>query len=203
VGSNRTGGVAASTTDGGSHWRVVQLFPIVELTSVSCVRAGDCWAGGYRISNRGHQSATIVASSDSGHSWHSQDVPGRAVALGSISCAGKGHCSAGGGTADGPSGHGFMLRTDNGGAHWFRQRLPRGIRTIEAVGCRSTKACSAGGLARSGRGVIVSTGDRGRHWRRRAVPRGVAEIAYIACAGSRCVGVARKGSGSNTVVLAR
>jgi photosystem II stability/assembly factor-like uncharacterized protein len=203
VGSGALGGIAASTADGGDHWSVAKLFPIIELTSVSCVAGGHCWATGLRTSmDARRQRATIVHSTDGGRTWHAQRIPKGAVGLGSISCTGAGRCSAGGGTADGPSGHGFMLRTNNG-ARWSRQRLPSGIRVIHAVACSGPRACWAGGLTSSLAGIIVSTGDGGRHWSRKRVPHGAGGLAYITCAAAHCVGVARAGQGSQTVVLAR
>jgi photosystem II stability/assembly factor-like uncharacterized protein len=79
----------------------------------------------------------VVVTADGGTSWHGQHIPAvQGLFLESIDCAGVTpavRCWASGATSD----VGVLLRTENGGAAWSRQRLPSGtveVKEVQTVG---------------------------------------------------------------------
>jgi hypothetical protein len=78
--------------------------------SLSCASAGNCSAGGFYHDGAGHQQAFVV-NQVNGAWGTAEEVPGTAAlnkgnaAIGTVSCAPAGTCSAGGSYTD-SSGHG-------------------------------------------------------------------------------------------------
>jgi hypothetical protein len=70
------------------------------INSVSCAPAGNCSAGGYYTDRSGHLQAFVV--NETNGAWGAaREVAaalnaGGQAAIGSVSCASAGHCSAGG-----------------------------------------------------------------------------------------------------------
>jgi hypothetical protein len=127
--------------------------------SVSCARAGTCSAGGIYTNASGHRQAFVVGEVK-GIWGTAMEVPGAAAlnkggvaAVGSVSCARAGTCSAGGFYA-GASGHLQAFVAGEVKGVWGKaQELP-GIATlnkggnaqISSVSCGRAGNCSAGGF---------------------------------------------------------
>jgi hypothetical protein len=150
-----------------------------EINSVSCGSAANCSAGGeYTDSSR--RVHAFVVSQVNGTWGKAIEVSGiaalnrgRHAAIGSVSCASAGNCSAGGGYID-SSGHGqaFVVSQVNGA--WGKAiEVPgtaalnqRGNAEIDSVSCASAGNCSAGGgyTDNSGHGQVFVVSQVNGAW---------------------------------------
>jgi photosystem II stability/assembly factor-like uncharacterized protein len=107
-------GVLVSTQDGGVTW-IRRHIPtgVDDLTSVACTASGVCEAVGLG-------STAIIGSTDGGRTWAAQVVPGSPYLL-SVACQGRRTCQAVGQDVNGDI---AVFRTTDGGAKWYRQRVP-------------------------------------------------------------------------------
>jgi photosystem II stability/assembly factor-like uncharacterized protein len=107
-------GVLVSTNNGGVTW-IHRHIPTGtdDLTSVACTPSGLCEAVGLG-------STAIIGSTDGGRTWTAQVVPGSPYLLG-VACPGRRTCEAVGQDADDGV---AVYRTTDGGAKWYRQRVP-------------------------------------------------------------------------------
>ena len=127
--------------------------------SVSCASAGNCSATGEYADSSGHTQAFVV--SQVGGIWGTaKEIPGTAAlntggkaAVGSVSCASAGNCSAGGRYAD-SSGHTQAFVVSQVGGIWGTAKEVPGTATlntggraaVNSVSCASAGHCSAGGF---------------------------------------------------------
>jgi photosystem II stability/assembly factor-like uncharacterized protein len=108
-------GVLVSTHDGGVKWFRRHIPKgMDDLTSVACTPAGVCEAVGLG------STTAIIGSTDGGRTWTAQPVAGAPYLLG-VACPGARTCEAVGQDADDDI---AAYRTTDGGAKWYRQRLP-------------------------------------------------------------------------------
>jgi hypothetical protein len=174
-----------------------------DTTSVSCVSAGECAAGGYYGS--GDTYYAFVASQNNGIWGRALQVPGLArlntggwAEINSVSCGSADNCSAGGEYTSGSSQQAFVVSENNG--IWGRAlqvpglaRLNKGgFARIWSVSCASAGNCSGGGdyADVSGHQQAFVVSEANGIWRRALqVPglahldtRGFAQILSVSCA---------------------
>jgi hypothetical protein len=139
-------GLAALNTGGDAY-----------VTSVSCVSAGNCTAGGYYVNSAGDQEAFVVT--QSGGTWgNAQEVPGIGTLndqqgpLESLSCGSAGNCAAVGSYTDSAGNIQAWLATETGGTWGSAAEIPGtaalnsdGFAVADTVSCKSAGNCSAGG----------------------------------------------------------
>jgi hypothetical protein len=174
------------------------------ITSVSCVSAGNCSAGGYYKDSSGHVQVFTVG--EKGGTWGTaEEVPGTAAlnkggsaGISSVSCASAGNCSAAGGYTD-ASGHaqGFVV-TEKDGTWGTALQVPGlgalnkgGIAGVTSVSCGSAGNCSAGGSYKGALGGVQGfvVGEKDGTWgTAQNVPglealnvHGVASISSVSC----------------------
>ena len=160
-GSGGTQAFVVTQTNGS--WRRAQQVPGLAarntgenawIGSVSCASAGNCSAGGWYTESSGGTQAFVVTQTNG--SWgRAQQVPGLAAlntggmaAIGSVSCASAGNCSADGGYSG--RGAGAFVVTQTNGTWGRAQQVPGLARLglpagISALSCGSAGNCSAGG----------------------------------------------------------
>ena len=125
--------------------------------SVSCASAGNCSAGGSYTGSDGHQQAFV--DSQVGGTWgQAREVPGlpslntgHDSAIGALSCASAGNCSAGGSYTDSSgAGQAFVVSQVDG--KWGKAEEVVGFAAlngrdpqIDSMSCASASHCSAGG----------------------------------------------------------
>ena len=126
--------------------------------SVSCAAAGDCSAGG----SAGQQA--FVVNQTGGRWGTAEQVPGTAAlnkgggaAVGSVSCAAAGRCSAGGYYENGSLFMQPFVVNETGGTWGRAEQVPGtaalnkgGFAQIVSVSCAAAGRCGAGGLYASG-----------------------------------------------------
>ena len=128
------------------------------VSSVSCVSAGSCTAGGYYTDRHGHRQG-FVAVERNGRSGTAIEVPGLATLnkggyaeVTSVSCVSAGSCVAGGRYTDRHGlGQGFVAAERNG--VWGRATGVPGLEVlnrgggagVDSVSCASAGNCAAGG----------------------------------------------------------
>ncbi len=124
------------------------------IESVSCASAGNCSAGGWYTESSAGEQAFVVTQTNG--SWgRAQPVPGVAAlktggmaAIGSVSCASAGNCSASG-DYSGRGAGAFVVSEEHG--IWGRAQQVRGLARlglpagISSLSCGSAGNCSAGG----------------------------------------------------------
>jgi hypothetical protein len=122
----------------GKNWAIAPIrvpFGDVQLTGVSCPRAGFCMAVGEE--NRGSVSAIW-----DGSSWAVSAMPGgQSYAINAVSCASATACTAVGLTLNGAATRGLAERWD--GTRWSVQPRPGG--ELNAVSCPTASRCAAAG----------------------------------------------------------
>ncbi len=129
-----------------------------EVNSVSCASAGNCSAGGYYTDFSTNLQAFVV--SEVNGTWHkSIEVPGTAAlnqygdaAIGSVSCASAGTCSAGGWYMDRSGFLRAFVVSEVNGTWRGAMKVPQAasirradIAAVTSVSCASAGNCSAGG----------------------------------------------------------
>jgi len=140
-----------------------------QVSSLSCVSAGNCSAGGFYVDRSGKQQA-LVASQVNGKWSTAIEVPGTAVnnllgsaQISSVSCASAGNCSAGGSYSRGQKA--FVVSQVSG--KWGTAIQVPGLSNypdaaINTVSCASAGKCSAGGsyydINTAGQAFVVSQG---------------------------------------------
>jgi len=130
-----------------------------QIYTLSCGSPGNCGAGGYYRDSSGHYQAFVVTEHNG--AWgRAREVAaalntGGNAAIGSVSCASAGNCSAGGFYA-GAAGHPRQLQAlvvDEVHGSWGNAtEVPGtaalnqgGNAVVESVSCASARHCSAGG----------------------------------------------------------
>jgi hypothetical protein len=129
---------------------------ISTITSVSCVSAGNCSAGGYYSGGTRFSSQAFVVSQADGTWSDAMEVPGTAALntglaqIASVSCVSAGNCSAGGYYTD-SSGDTQAFVVSQASGTWGTAIEVPGTATqgdnaaVTSVSCGSAGNCSAGG----------------------------------------------------------
>jgi hypothetical protein len=167
------------------------------LSSVSCWRAGDCFAGGSYTDASKHEQAFVVGEKN-GHWGNAEELPGTAslnaggsALVSSVSCSSDGDCAAGGNYANAGGGRQVFVATEKAG-HWGRaEEVPGtaklnigGFAAVLSISCARRLNCSAAGYYQGynppGTGTnsfiaYVVTAKNGR-WGKAAEPPGLARV---------------------------
>jgi len=211
TGPQRGGPFVASAVNG--QWgQVIEVPGMAALStvgfagvaSISCPSAGNCAAGGY-YNSLGHSQAFIVSQVNG--TWRkAREVPGTAVlnagrraAVGSLSCARAGYCTAVGSYTD-TAGHLLGFAASEAGGTWHRAHPVPGLAALDAggsalllsVSCRSAGTCSAGGYYTDAAGHVqafVASQASGRWQPAQQIPGlgalnsgGEARVVSVSCA---------------------
>jgi hypothetical protein len=174
------------------------------ISSVSCVSAGNCSAGGTYTDGSGHIQAFVVG--DAIGTWgKAKEVPGFAALnvgkwawFGAVSCASAGNCTAGGAYTDG-SGHrqGFVVRQTNGS--WGTAKRVVGAAALNQGGISSVSCASAGNCTAVGspsfelKGSFVVSQKNGSWGKAEHVP-GLAALSVGGASGVNSVSCASAGN---------
>jgi hypothetical protein len=158
---------AAAPAAAGGTWGTAEEVPgtaalsqggTAQVTSVSCPTAGSCGAVGFYSDPTGPFQAFVVSKADG--TWGTAaEAPGTAAlnqggnaAMGSVSCASAGNCSAGGSYVNSLSyTEAFVISETNGSWRQAKEvpgtaALNRGHMAVtNSVSCPSAGNCSAGG----------------------------------------------------------
>jgi len=133
--------------------------------SVACASAGDCSAGGQYSDGSGNSQVFVV--NETNAIWgNAEEVPNSATlnvggnaALGSVTCATAGDCSAGGQYSDGSGSFQVFVVNETKGIWGNAEEVPNsatlnagGNAGINSVSCSSAGNCSAGGYYYDGPG---------------------------------------------------
>lgn len=138
--------------------------PLTAVTSVSCVSAARCWAGG-----NGAKGSAIIATANGGATWHVEYATTRLGDIADIDCPSAAHCLAIGDSDDGAST--TLLETTDGGKVWSTHAAPKSLALPEALSCANGSDCWAVGYAGHGFDAVVArTTDGGGTWTREPVP---------------------------------
>ena len=136
-----------------------------EATSVSCVSAGNCAAGGLYIDGSGQAQAYVVSKTNG--TWgNAIEVPGLGTLnkhgdarVYSVSCASAGNCAAGGGYQDRSAHFQVFAVNETNGIWGTAIKVPGsgllnagGNAAIFSVSCPSAGNCAAGGDYKDGAG---------------------------------------------------
>jgi hypothetical protein len=175
-----------------------------QVTSISCGGAVNCAAGGYVKDGSGHYRAFVV--DETNGAWGGAiEMPGMAALdlggyarVDSISCAGTGHCAAGGSYLDG-SGNAQAFVVDETNGTWGSAiEVPGtaalnlgGNAQVTAVSCASAGNCAAGGFYSDGGGAFVVDETDGVWGSAEQVPHSAGLLANIGLTSISCTGVGK------------
>ncbi len=177
-------------TEVSGHWQraievpgtaALNVGPLAQANSVSCVSPGNCGAGGFYSSSGVHLQAFVV-SQDNGRWQRAIEVPGTAALnaggnaqANSVSCGSAGNCSAGGFYTDRRNRRQAFVVREIGG-HWLKAIEVPGTAALNAggnarvtwVSCASARNCAAGGSYqdRSGHQQAFVVSQVNGRWRR-------------------------------------
>ncbi|MCL4414568.1 MAG: fibronectin type III domain-containing protein, partial [Actinobacteria bacterium] len=176
------GSTVEGTSDGGASWNAValpsgQAAGHVYFRAVSCGSASSCVAvGGTEPSAQVPGSTAVVdVGSPAGTVLRSLPVPGGAVTLWAVSCAGAGTCVALGQSLDGAP---VVVVSADGGLSWSSVAVPAGVVQVVSVSCASAADCVlVADAVRSpskyyyfGKpGIVLASTDGGVAWVRRGL----------------------------------
>ena len=154
-------------TEVSGHWQraievpgtaALNVGPLAQANSVSCVSPGNCGAAGF-YSSGGVRSEAFVVSQDNGRWQRAIEIPGTAALnaggnaqANSVSCGSAGNCSAGGFYTDHRNRRQAFVVREIGG-HWLKAIEVPGTAALNAggdaevtwVSCASAGNCAAGG----------------------------------------------------------
>jgi D-alanine-D-alanine ligase-like ATP-grasp enzyme len=155
-----------------------------EVSSVSCVSAGNCAAGG-RYQDRSTRRHVFVVTETNGVWGRAEEVPGSAalnqgpgfadIEISSVSCASAGNCSAGGFYTDRRSRHQAFVVNQAHGTWGNAEEVPGsgalntgGEAEVLSLSCGSPGNCSAGGdyttNRKAGHQEAFVVSERNGHW---------------------------------------
>ena len=154
-----------------------------EVSSVSCVSAGNCAAGG-RYQDRSTRRHVFVVTQTNGVWGHAKEVPGSAalnqgkfadVEINSVSCTSAGNCSAGGFYTDRRGRLQAFVVNQTNGTWGNAEQVPGsgalntgGEAEVDSVSCGSVGNCSAGGEystnRKAGHQQAFVVSERNSHW---------------------------------------
>ncbi len=177
-----TGGATGGTLSGvalsfnGTAWTQETLpSGISDLTSISCVSATSCQAGGFGSS--GHD-----VLSWNGTSWATESLPAGILDVTGISCVSATSCQAVGGAFTSSGSSSAAIVYFNGTA-WKAETTPSGIGMLFGVSCASATSCEAVGsrfTTNNSPGVALSFD--GTAWKADTLPSGVSTLFGVSCA---------------------
>ncbi len=187
------------TTDGGTTWTVEQVpSNIIQLAGVSCAPASSstitgtastvytpCTAIGTEVTsgtpdNPITENTVVLASTDGGSTWNTENTSPSTVNLLAISCNDITDCVAVGAespntsttslpTLLGGSETSIALSTTDGGNAWNLTNVPTASQVLLNVNCASTSDCvavgSTTGTGGSTAALALSTSNGGQTWR--------------------------------------
>ena len=210
TGTVATGVVALSSASASSEWVQRASFPagVSGATAISCPDDRHCWVTAHVSVDVGHVAGAVAVTTDGGSAWATLPIPKGSGYLNGVSCpdgAGNGgaaptgvagfHCVVVGTTAgtlsSARTGHGLVLTTATGGAHWSSQPVPATAAALMDVACPSVDSCVAVGSSVAGSpeaGVVVLTGSSDHPWRPALAVGSAQPLSAVDCSStSRCV----------------
>ena len=191
-------GVVISSSDNGASW-TEQTYPerIYVLQGVSCSSSLTCIAVGQTSSpntvdwqTSGPRLPTgaygnIIATTDGGATWTSEESPGGVNELSSVSCPSTTECVAVGASSVGAPSGAIVVTTDSG-LTWTQSTVPSGNMMLSGVSCASDSTCVAVGdsidsATNTSAGVVLATADGGDTWTEQTLPVGVLSFGAVSC----------------------
>ncbi|HVC71350.1 MAG TPA: hypothetical protein VNC61_13930 [Acidimicrobiales bacterium] len=193
-----------ATTDAGASW-VRQTVPLptggsgAGLSAVACPTTSTCYATEAIGMNDQDGGGEIIATTDSGNSWHITDDTPWYGGLSSIACPSTTSCFAGdNNTPTFGDLAGAIVATRNAGSSWQTQSLPAGVGPLPALACPSATTCYATTGA-----ALLATADAGVSWQTQSLPAGTTSSSALACpAVTTCLLIATTLAHTNTEILA-
>ena len=171
------GGVASTSTDGGTTWTQGALAsgePV--LFAVDCPSTANCVAVGQGASAR---------STDGGATWTSSTLPTSNTTLLGVDCPNATLCVSVG-VSPGNAGpyEGQLLVSSNGGTTWTVPSLPAAFGALGSIACPSATFCVSVGAS-----ILVSN-DGGQTWSPRTVNGGTGVLRSVSCeSATTCVAI--------------
>lgn len=172
----------------GGGWTIDQApsaGAISFLTTVTCVSASTCFAGGGEESSTGGPDHAILLD-DEGGAWSIAStvdkVPANGSEINGISCSSSTRCVAAGRyTVDGAN---FLLDENWNGSGWSTVTTPPTLSEGLGVACASQTLCTTVGVKE----IAVWNGHA---WTRTTIPAEPATptLASVSCAGTMCMAV--------------
>jgi len=178
------GGVAATSSDGGSSWQshaVPASTP--ELDAVACPSTSHCVAVGAH---------SALTTSDGGNTWAPHVVPDSAVTLLGVACANGNDCVASGIVAGAGNPYGGKLfSSTDGGTTWSMASVVAPDAPLAGVTCPTASRCIAVG------DTVLTSDDAGRTWQQRTVDGGMGWLRSVTCSTAlACIAVGPNAEGS-------
>ena len=162
-----------------------------QVSSLSCVSAGNCGAGGFYTDGSGKEQAFVV-SQVNGKWGTAAEVPGTAALniggdaqVSSVSCGSAGNCSAAGTYADGSNHQQTFVVSQVNGKWQTAAQMPGtaalnrgGKAQVSSLSCVSAGNCSAGGfyVDRSGKQQALVVSQVNGKWQTAAAVPGTAGL---------------------------
>ncbi len=171
---------ALTSTDGGATWSgsTIESSLPDQAYQINCSSATTCAAVGFGFGScpagqrcTAHGLA-FYYNAAAPTQWSLVPVPTGVFSVYSLSCPTASLCLAVGSTGDAETGHGVVLRSQNGGRSWQRLRAPAGSNSIQSISCVNQHTClAAGGMGTSSyvQPTVFLTTNAGGTWRVGAV----------------------------------
>jgi photosystem II stability/assembly factor-like uncharacterized protein len=168
------GGLIATTSDGGGHWRTDFPPAFVDLTAVSCPTTSTCFAT--------DAAGTALTTANWGGRWDEQIAGNSNSAYHSISCPTTSECVAVGNA-------GAIGETTTGGVGWLLLLPAQTTNAVPGISCPDSNNCAAAAADR-----ILTTHDGGNTWAEHMLTSDNAVTAIACPTASICYAVGWPGA---------
>ncbi|MBF6557065.1 MAG: hypothetical protein IVW52_13035 [Acidimicrobiales bacterium] len=194
---DRVAGAVVLTTNGGRTWTTLTMpTGLGYLTGVSCLSGPAAGSGALPLpsSTTTPPSTPVVTATSTTGPTTTSNGSGPTATGARVGVAGA-RCTVVGTTARSPgiarSGHGLILTSTNGGAHWTNQPVVATAAALTDVSCPALDSCVAVGSSvatATQAGVAVFTGSTDHPWKNAAVVGSAQPLSAVSCvSNSRCV----------------
>jgi photosystem II stability/assembly factor-like uncharacterized protein len=195
-------GVIIGTTNGGKSWRRQVIPPGTKsLNAITCPTATNCLAVGFGFTDYNLLDyGAVLGTTDGGKNWEIDSLPNSPVSVSqaeAVTCASATLCYLGGVGGTASTGGNVIFGSDDFGATWTAQKLPRSLGnnggSVTGLACVSATTCEA--VNDSGNAMVTTNGST---WTAQPVPHAVASFGGVACVSAgvcKAAGTLKSGNG--------
>jgi len=168
------GGLVFATSNGGNRWRLVEQG-MTWVRPAACDMHGDCAIALGSVASH----ALVALSVDAGATWRLRSFS-RDLDAGSAACGSPTFCVVATLPALEFSDAVSFFDTADGGGHWARSYVQRGVTSLNGVDCPNATTCTVVGGATSG-SLVESSSDAGATWVIHPPSPGLGTLGSISC----------------------
>jgi hypothetical protein len=208
-GTNTTGSL--STTSGGATWTYTTVQRLYFAVTILCLASGTCYAPTFAVPIAGSVADSLLVSTDTGVTWHSDRLPSSSAGIADVSCSADTTCVLVGSSVGGDA---QVLLLDGSTVSPIAASLDSYV-SVRALSCASVARCVAVGTSPTAIGTsaaALTTTSAGVNWAETSAQPPFSTLFALSCptaswcfaVGTELVGgslrsaVARSGNGGLT-----